>query len=291
MKKLDPEVKKMSQEEKKKLLENEVALINKKYKKTIVGFGNFREINRIPFRYKELNDITGGGVPTGRFSILWGAKGSAKTTNCYDLVEIAQKQGKLAYWVDLEQSFDPTYASYRGVNIKSLLIGNSFTNAEEAMDSIIGLTKKKLVDLVIIDSIQGLSPKGEQETKKGVEKSVEDDTMALLARKLSQFFRMSAAGVAESECTIVLIGQTRKDLGGFITLDRLSGGNALEHWSSLTVHLRRGKKANAPKKKDKIVGFDMVAKIDKSKVGPDEGKECHIPFYFGKEEENEEDQI
>ena len=57
--------------------------------------------------------------------------------------------------------------------------------------------KNKAIDLIIVDSIQGLSPKGEQETKKGIAKSLEDDTMALLARKLSQFFRMSAAGIAE----------------------------------------------------------------------------------------------
>jgi RecA/RadA recombinase len=45
--------------------------------------------------------------------------------------------------------------------------------------------------LIILDSIQGLSPHGEQyEGKADKEKSVEDDTMALLARKLSQFFRI-----------------------------------------------------------------------------------------------------
>ena len=121
--------------------------------------------------------------------------------------------------------------------------------------------------------------------------------MALLARKLSQFFRMSASGVAESNCTMVMIGQTRKDLGGFITLDRLSGGNALEHWSSMTVHFRRGKGANAPTKKietDEIsaktgknktksvpIGFELVAKVNKSKVGSEEGNQAHIPFLFG----------
>ena len=35
------------------------------------------------------------------------------------------------------------------------------------------------------------------------------------------------------------------------------------------------------KKIKKIIGFDMVATINKSKVGPDEGKQCHICFKFG----------
>lgn len=292
---IDPKVKKMTKEEKLKLLKIEVALMNKKYKREVISFGTDKEIQRIPFKNKELNDITSGGVPSGRFSVIWGAKGSGKTTICYDLVKTAQGMDKLCAWVDLERSFEPTWAKTMGVNVEELLIAPKFETAEEAMDFIIMLGKKKVIDLIIVDSIQGLSPKGEQETKKGVVKSLEDDTIALLARKLSQFFRMSAAGIAESDCTVVMIGQTRMDLGGFITLEKLSGGNALEHWSSLTVHIRRGKKADAPAVSSKtgkpvkasnddaqILGFDIVAKVNKSKVGPDENRTCHVPFYYGK---------
>jgi len=293
VKKLDQEVKKLSKADKLALLKGEVALINKKYEKKVLTFGHDRETGRIPFKSEELNLITGGGVPSGRFTVIWGAKGSGKTTNCYDLVARAQEQDKVCAWVDIERSFDKTWATLQGVNVDELLVAPAFENAEDVMDTIIRLTKSKAIDLIIVDSVQGLSPVGEQETKKGVEKSLTDDTMALLARKLSQFFRMSSSSVSDSNCTVVLIGQTRTDLGGFIALDRLSGGNALEHWSSLTIHIRRGAKKNAPfvkevievgekkKKIKKIVGFDMVATINKSKVGPDEGKQCHICFKFG----------
>jgi len=291
MKKLDQEVKKLSSEEKMAILKNEVALINKRFKKNVVSFGHTKQLQRIPFKSTGLNEITGGGVPCGRFSVIWGSKGSGKTTNCYDLVANAQQMGKTCLWIDFERSFDPIWASTQGVTVEELLMAPAFDNAEQAMDLIISLTKSKAIDLIIIDSIQGLSPLGEQETKKGVERSMADDTMALLARKLSQFFRVSAGQVAESDCTVVMIGQTRMDLGGYITLEKLSGGNALEHWSSLTLHVRRGTKADAPTKmvdgKEVTDGFDMVARVDKSKVGPDEGKDCHIKFRFGKGIENE----
>ena len=225
VKKIDPEIRRLSPAEKKKLLQTEVALLNKKFGKEVVSFGYDKEIERISFNNSALDSITGGGVAVGRFNILWGAKGSAKTTLCYNLVASAQKMGKLCMWIDMEKSLDTTWAATQGVNIKELLIAPSFSTAEETLDSIIDLTKKKLIDLIIVDSIHGLSPKGEQETKKGIKKSIEDDTMALLARRLSKFFRISATGIAESKCTIVLIGQTRMDLGGFITLEKLSGGN------------------------------------------------------------------
>jgi recombination protein RecA len=290
VKKLDAEVKKMSKEEKLELLKGELGLINKKYKKEVLTFGHKHITSRIPFKSDALNIITSGGVPTGRFSVIWGGKGCTKTTQCYDLVANAQKMDKTCLWVDFERSFDKDWATLQGVNVDELIMAPIFDNAEVAMDTIISLTKTKAIDLIILDSVQGLSPVGEQETKKGVEKSLTDDTMALLARKLSQFFRMSSAKVYESDCTVVLIGQTRMDLGGFITFEKLSGGHALEHWSSMTIQLRRGAKVDAPKQRVKnedgsteevLTGFNVVAKVNKSKVGPDENKECHITFKYG----------
>lgn len=296
-------VRKLSSEEKMAILRGEIALINKKHKREVISIGKYKELKRILFKSRAMNEITGGGVPRGRFTVIWGPKGSAKTTNCYDIVANAQQEGLACLWIDFERSFDPIWAAKQGVLVDDLLYAPAFDNAEQAMDVVIGLTKTKAIDVIVIDSIQGLSPIGEQETKKHVEKSTADDTMALLARKLSQFFRMSAGKVYESDCTVLLIGQTRMDLGGFITLEKLSGGHALEHWSSLTIHVRRGKGADAPteieeveetdeegnikkKKKTKPIGFDMVARIDKSKIGADEGKECHVKFWFGKGIEN-----
>ena len=292
MKKLDPAVKKMSQAEKLTLLKSTIALANKKYKREVITFGYDKVQQRIPFRSKMLNELTGGGAPCGKFTVIWGSKGSTKTTSAYELVAEAQKLGKIALWVDFERSFDPKWAAIQGVDVEKLLVAPAFENAEQAMDTVISLLKTKAVDLIVVDSVQGMSPIGEQETKAGVEKSLADDTMALIAKKLSQFFRMSSYKLWESDCTFVFIGQTRTELGKFIALERLSGGNALEHWSCLTIHLRRGAKADAPTQKiyneeteeneNVAIGFNVVARIDKSKVGPDEGKESHIKFLYGK---------
>ena len=66
MKKLvDPEVKKLSLEEKKKILKGEVALLNKRFKKEVITIGNPKAMGRIPFKSPALNLITGGGVPSG----------------------------------------------------------------------------------------------------------------------------------------------------------------------------------------------------------------------------------
>ena len=299
----------MTLKQKQDLLKGELALINKKFKREVVTFGYDRVQNRIPFRSTKLNESTGGGLPCGKFSVIWGSKGSCKTTLCYEVVASAQAIGKTCLWVDFERSYSPIWAAAQGVNVDDVIVAPAFEDAESAMDTLIKLVSTKAVDLVILDSIQGMSPVGEQHNKKGVEKSMVDDTMALIAKKLSQFFRKSSFSVWESDCTFVLIGQTRTDLGGFIKLDKLSGGNALEHWSCFTMNSRRAAKSLWPyvmvdpnaepqgeddeveeveeggKKSKKIkryTGFALTTRVDKSKVGADEGKQCNLIFEYGK---------
>jgi recombination protein RecA len=297
------EEKPLSQAEKKKRLKQKMALINKKAGKQVISMATeATSRDRIPFTSEELNEVTGGGIPRGAFSVLWGSKAAGKTSACYDLISHAQQRGLMCELFDFERSFDPEWAKTFGVDPEYLALAN-FENAEEGMDNVIDVCKAGLVDLIVIDSIQGMCPKGEFETKAGKEKSLEDDTMALLPRRLSKFFPKAAPFVNGSNCAVVLIGQTRMDLGSFVVLEQLSGGRALEHWSSLTVNCRRGQKAKAPTKKvlnentgkneTVPIGFEMVAKVNKSKVGADEGREARLPFYFGSgfvklEEESEE---
>jgi recombination protein RecA len=206
------------------------------------------------------------------------------------MIAEAQKKGKLVTYLDVERSYDPIWAKNFGVNTDDLSIVQIDT-AEQALDIIIKLCRENVADLIVLDSIQGLTPKGENVAGKGEkEKSVEDDTMALLARKLSQFFRMSTAPVSNAKCAVLLIGQARMDLGSFIKLETLSGGHALMHYSRLILRVRRGQGVDAPvrkfkdengRTKEQKLGFDLVVHVNKSQVqGCTELSEIHVPFLF-----------
>jgi len=296
------EDKPLTPEEKRKRIQQKMAMINKKAGKNVIQMATESSSRqRIPFSDEQLNKITGGGIPRGAFSVLWGDKQAGKTSTCYDIIHNAQQMGLMCMLYDYERSYDPAWAAKFGVDPTMLTIAK-FSDAEAGLDNLIEICKEGLVDLIIVDSVQGLCPIGEYENKAGKEKSLADDTMALIPRRLSKFFPKAAPFVDQSNCAVVMIGQTRKGLGSFVVLDQLTGGNALLHWSSLTMHCRRGKKANAPTVKVKneeseknetiAIGYEMVAKVDKSKVGADEGKEARLSFYFGsgfnkKEIENE----
>ena len=262
-----------------------------------VKYANTIEVKeRQSFGYKCLDKLTGGGIIRGNCSVIWGSKGCGKTTIALKMIATAQKEGKIVAYLDVERSYDPIWAKKRGVDVDNLVVVEVET-IEEGLDTIIKLCREKVADLIVLDSIHGLAPHGElYEGKADKEKSVEQDTMALRARKLTQFFEMATSYVAEAKCAVLLIGQSRMDLGGFIKLETLTGGHALMHFSRLILRVRRGQKADAPTEKrpsgkltekgkpemENIqIGFDLVVHVDKAQIpGCTELNEIHVPFYF-----------
>lgn len=243
---------------------------------------------RASFGISELDAFIGGGIPHGSFTTLWGGPGSGKTSSAFKLAATAQKEGKIVYWIPLEP-LDPLRAQQFGINLDEMIVGQ-FPQAEQALDTIIDYTRDKLVDVIVLDSIHSLAPKGMQENSKG-EKSLSEETMAILARKLSEFFKIACDPVKRSETAVLLIGQTRMKVG-FITIEALTGGNALLHNSRLIIRQRRGASDEAPfitKKNEKtdknekvIIGFPTVYKLEKVQVSgcKTEGSVLTLPYYY-----------
>lgn len=252
----------------------------------------------IPFGIPEIDAFFGGGIPRRKFTVDFGSEDTGKSTRALHLTANAQKNGLIVAYIDLERKFCKERAVDLGVDIKNLVLAQNIENAEESMDAIRTLAQNKAVDLIILDSIQAMSPKGEQETKKGKEKSIEADEMALLARKLGKFFRVVSADIFNANIGVYLIGQIRTNLGGFFAYADLSGGNALKHWMSLCIFSRKGQKSDFPVKKYKkeietpdgtvkktvneVIGFDCVLKMVKSHISNSarENEDIHVPFYY-----------
>ncbi len=293
------DTKKKSNERKTRLTEV-MKEINKTHG-TIIKFGcDEKPKEYLSFGVQEVDEFA-GGITKGNFTVVYGPESSGKSTLGLHTVAKAQRAGLICCYIDLEHSLDIDRAVEIGVDIDSLVIIEEADSAEQAMDITIKLSKEGVVDLIIIDSIQAMSPKGEQETKAGKQKSIEDDTMAALARKLGQFFRMCATPVYKGQVAVLLVGQVRTmGIGSFATHDGLSGGKALLHWAYQVIYMRRGQKADAPMTKVKepyideetgeektrtvnlAIGFDCVMKLEKTKSSKSkgEGTVLHLPFYL-----------
>lgn len=267
--------------------------INKKMGSEVIKEASKAETReKIPTGVPEIDKLIGGGIVRGLTTTVWGSKGSSKTSLVYSTIASAQKLGLISVYIDVERAFDKDRAKVFGVDTSSpTFMYVTCNTAEEVMDVIIKLCRENVVDLIALDSVQGMSAHGEQFAGKAeTEKSVSEDTIALLARKMSQFFRIVIPYLSDAKCALMLIAQARMDLGSFIKMETLSGGNALAHNSRLIMKFRHGQNVDSPVKKVKNdegktenikIGYDLVAHVDKSQItGCIEGSELHIPYYF-----------
>jgi RecA/RadA recombinase len=239
-----------------------------------------------------------GGFKKGAFSIVYGGMSCGKSTLALQTIANAQKENKVCCYLDMERSFSKERATQLGVNLSELILVSTCQTAEEALEIVRTLSKDKVCDFLVLDSIQSMSPQGEQENK-GKQRDLASAEMAQLARTLSKFFRVVSPDVFKAKMAVLLIGQIRMNLGSFIVRGELSGGEALKHFSYQTIFMRRGQGADAPSQKvveyfldpdsrlhhegkNIPCGFDAVLKLTKTKSSTSalENSEIHLPFMY-----------
>lgn len=252
---------------------------------TTIGFG-LKDYGRITTGIKGWDQILGGGYPKGKFVTIAGPEQTCKGTACAKCIATNQKKGAIAAWIDAEQALDAPWMEKQGVDCSELFIIEKDT-MENMFDNTLKILRDNLIDIIVIDSLGGLLPRGEQESKTGGNiRSMNDDTIGLLQRKMSQFLRLSCGPAAKTNTTIFMIGQVYTDINSYGGLELVKGGNAVKHFTHLRIKTRRGSKSEAPMakidNKEKPIGFMHYMKIHKTRqtgTGP-EGSEIRYPFIF-----------
>ena len=116
------------------------------------------------------------------------------------------------------------------------------------------------LDVVVIDSVAALVPKGELEGEMG------DSKMGLQARLMSQAMRKLTATISKTNCCCIFINQLREKIGVmFGNPETTTGGNALKFYASVRLDIRRLAQI---KDGDEIVGNHIKVKVVKNKVAP-----------------------
>ena len=113
---------------------------------------------------------------------IYGPESSGKTTLSMHCIAEAQKKGGIAAFIDAEHAFDKTYAEKLGIDTENLLISQP-DNGEQALEITEQLIRSNAIDIIVIDSVAALVPKGEIEGEMG------DSMMGLQARLMSQALR------------------------------------------------------------------------------------------------------
>jgi len=200
-----------------------------------------------------------GGLPKGRVVEIYGPESSGKTTLAIHVIAEAQKKGGMCAFIDAEHAFDSIYAQKLGVDIDNLLISQP-DYGEQALEIADRLILSGALDVVVIDSVAALVPKGELEGEMG------DSKMGLQARLMSQALRKLTATINKTNTVCIFINQLREKIGVmFGNPETTTGGNALKFYSSVRLDIRR---MTQIKDGEEAVGNHVKVKVVKNKVAP-----------------------
>ncbi|MGF1637902.1 MAG: recombinase RecA [Cyclobacteriaceae bacterium] len=201
-----------------------------------------------------------GGIPRGRIIEIYGPESSGKTTLAMHCIAEAQKKGGLAAIVDAEHAFDKSYAKKLGIDTDNLLISQP-DNGEQALEIAEHLIRSGAIDIIVIDSVAALVPKGELEGEMGESK------MGLQARLMSQALRKLTGTISKTGCACIFINQLREKIGVmFGNPETTTGGNALKFYASVRLDIRRI--GQIKESADNILGNRTRVKVVKNKVAP-----------------------
>lgn len=210
-----------------------------------------------------LDSILGGGMARGRIIEMYGPEASGKTSIALTAIGNVQKAGGTAAFIDLEHALDPKYARKLGVDVDNLAVAQPGP-AEVALDLMTELVESGVVDIVVLDSVGAMSP------RKELEGSAEDNSMAAVARLMSQYLRTIIAKASKTQTTVIFINQLREKVGFVLGSPEITmGGKALKFFASQRIDIRRREKIAEG---GDTIGHRVKLKIVKNKVAPPYGE-------------------
>lgn len=214
-----------------------------------------------------------GGIPKGRMIELYGNESAGKTTTAMIMLAAIQQQEKqraidepeytekTCAFIDAEHAFDPLLAAQYGVDLENLVLLDPET-AEQAMDIAEAFIRSGDFAVIIVDSVAALVP------TKIADTSMEQQTMAELARFMSKAMSKLTGPAYQKQTTVIFINQLREKVGAYapngIVPTTTPGGRALKFYSTLRLEVRRGDQIKVG---DEVIGHVVKIRFIKNKIG------------------------
>jgi recombination protein RecA len=171
-----------------------------------------------------------GGLPLGAIAEIFGSSGSGKTTLALQMVHRAQASGAGAAWIDVDRTFDQTYAASLGVALDTLAVVMP-DSAEEAFEMAAKLAASQAISLLIVDSAAALVPAIELDASIGTSGS------GLHSRVLASGLQKLAVAVARSGVALVFLNQIRSRMEAAGEPDTSAGGPSLKLYAAVRIAL------------------------------------------------------
>ena len=169
----------------------------------------------------------------GRFVLVYGKKGCAKTSLFYDFAKFFQANKGHVIWIETEHAIDLDYARKQGVDLSNMSIQHPETLEQglEITEMLIRNLPKAFPDgdtpvLICYDSIAGSTVEYELDQSH----TISDIQPGTHARLMGRFYRELVPILANEKCVVMMLNQLKGKIGGFgfseDSQDALIGGEA-----------------------------------------------------------------
>lgn len=236
-------------------------------KKLSLFLGNDKEFEfgRIPFGIPALDNLTGGGIPKKRMTLLYGPTNVGKSYLASQICLNSQRLGGNVGWIDTELSWDAAWVEKCGLDLDNVLV-NQPSNGEEALEVCRAMMQAG-VDVIVLDSIAGLVPTQVSEEAFGY------NPVAWQGRFVNSALPKLLSNLKFGSA-LICINQVRSSLGP-VSLEAMPGGLAQQFFAHSILQVRRSGWIEENKQR---VGFDMEVRLRKSKIGGENWGSAIVPF-------------
>lgn len=281
----------MTLAEKRKILNGLFDKQTAKEGKVVVGFASNPDImekltiKRLPFPSLALNDISGGGLPIGKVSIVSGNEDSGKTSIVLETIGLAMKNDPdfVALWLESESSISNEQIEMFGIDPDRFvyLPLEAKGAAEVAVDRMTSYLQTGTINLICINSIKCLTPSVE------FEKDMSSQTIGTQARFMSKLMRKVTALVDEHKVAFVMTNHLTTNIG-VMHGDPLvqACGRAVRYASMLTLDFRKksvlAEDPIPPALKDNYMKIGVSVRKNHCTVTTNPYKKCDYFVEYGK---------
>ena len=209
-----------------------------------------------------LNELWGGGMPTGKVIEIYALEGVGKTTVVLQILEhMITNYGIKAAFKDIEHSLDENLKHRVGVDkyeddgeVPSFLHLNpaSFEEIEEVMESVIDD-----YDVIVFDSLVATTTSG----------GITDLQIGEKARFQGNYLEKYRPLLARKGKTLIIINQMRENISSFYAYTDRAGGRALKYYTDIVTGLKKVSKGEILNENNQRIGMTLQVGVVKNKVG------------------------